>query len=73
MFVVMLVFVKIRSEMKGRFRGMESLEARRDASVLIPKRNNTNAVKMERKRTCKAMKEVQLSIIGTWVGRRCVD
>lgn len=24
MFVVMLVFVKIRSEMKGRFRGMES-------------------------------------------------
>lgn len=37
------------------------MEARCDASVLIPKRNNTIAVKMERKRTCKAMKEEQLA------------
>ena len=37
------------------------MEARCEASVLIPKRNNKIAVKMERQRTCKVMKEVQLA------------
>ena len=37
------------------------MEARCDASVLIPKRNTMIGVKMERRRTCKVMKEVQLA------------
>lgn len=37
------------------------MEARCDASVLISKRNSKITVKMERQRTCKLMKEVQLA------------
>lgn len=53
--MVTFVFVKICSEMKRQILGDGVMESRCDAPVLIPKRNNKIAVKMERKRTCKAM------------------
>ena len=59
--MVTFVFVKIFSEMKRQILGDGVMEARCDAPMLTPKRNNKIAQKMERKRARKVMEEVQLA------------